>query len=164
MDRAAFCCGENLLDNFFTKHAGEQHENYWARVTVALYEDEIISFYWLSTQGYELEKLSESERQKFTDKVNFAPCVYVGMIGTKLGYDGQGVGRMMMLSAMVDTWEIAQKAGVYALTLEAISEQKAQMYERWKFTRFIPGQLEMYMPISTLRKALQEGGYIKVDI
>jgi GNAT superfamily N-acetyltransferase len=153
MDRAAFCCGEEELDIFFQKYACEHHDRYWARVTVAFYEGELVGFYWLVAQSRPLGSISAEDVEKL-DRIEFAPCIYLGMIGTLQTLQGNGIGKAMMLHAFDKTAEIAEHAGVYALTLEAINDEKAATYRRWGFTTFADGGMRMFIPLATIQAAL----------
>lgn len=154
MDRADFCCGEPELDAFFRDYAAEHHDNHLARVNVAFYDQELVGYYWLAAQSHASGRLSDEATGKL-ERIEFAPCIYLGMIGVLKKFQGHGIGRIMMLHAFERTLEIAELAGVYALTLEAINEDKAKTYQRWGFTRFIDGELLMYIPVSTIRAALE---------
>ena len=59
----------------------------------------------------------------------------------------------MMLHAMRQTLSIAERLGVYALTLEAINERRARQYERWGFGYCVEGARDMYIALPTIRKA-----------
>jgi hypothetical protein len=63
-----------------------------------------------------------------------------------------------MMHAFGRTLDVAEIVGVYALTLEAINEEKAKQYERWNFARFIQDELLMYIPVATIRKLLGRSG------
>ena len=61
----------------------------------------------------------------------------------------------MMVHAMRQTLAVAEIVGVYALTLDAIDEDMARRYNKWGFDYFEPGQLWMYIPLPTIRAAIQ---------
>jgi len=153
MDRAAFCCGEPELDNFFRNDAGDHHERYLARVMVALYEGELVGYYWLVAQSHASRKLSQGAIAKLA-RIEFAPCVYLGMIAVLDRMQGNGFGKALMLHAFSKTLEVAEHVGVYALTLEAINQDKANTYRRWGFMPFTEGELLMFIPLATIREAL----------
>ena len=46
--------------------------------------------------------------------------------------------------------------GVYALTLEAINEEKSRTYEKWNFIRFLDDELLMFIPLTTIRRVVRE--------
>lgn len=153
MDRAAFCCGEAELDDFFRDHAGDHHRSHLTRVYTAVYEGKIVGYYWLNAQSHLPKKLSEHAVTKL-ERIPFAPCVYLGMIATSKELQGNGIGKALMMHAFGRALDVAEIVGVYALTLEAIDEDKATQYARWGFTRFIEGELLMYIPVLTIRKLL----------
>jgi GNAT superfamily N-acetyltransferase len=78
------------------------------------------------------------------------------MIATLERLQGNGIGKVLMLHAFAQTLRVAEHAGVYALTLEAIDEEKAATYKRWGFERFIEGELLMYIPLATVRTVLSQ--------
>lgn len=153
MNRAAFCCGEPELDDFFRDFAGDHHQKYLARVTVALYRNELVGYYWLVAQSHASGRLSDEAIGKL-ERIEFAPCVYLGMIGIIERLQGQKIGKALMLHAFAKTLEVADHIGVYALTLEAINDEKAATYKRWGFTPFIEGERLMFIPLATIREAL----------
>jgi GNAT superfamily N-acetyltransferase len=153
MDRAAFCCGEDELDEFFKDGAADCHEQYAARVYVALYERAIVGYYWLVAQSLPLKNISESALAKL-ERVTFAPCIYLGMLAVDEQYQGNGIGKALMIHAFGRTIEVAEHVGVYALTLEAINQEKADTYKRWNFEYFVEDELWMYIPLTTIRAVL----------
>jgi hypothetical protein len=58
------------------------------------------------------------------------------------------------MHAFGQTLKVAERVGVYALTLEAIDESKAKTYAKRDFQRFVDGELLMYIPLATIRKVL----------
>jgi len=52
-------------------------------------------------------------------------------IATLERLQGNGIGKVLMLHAFTQTLRVAEYAGVHALTLEAIDEEKAATYKRW---------------------------------
>jgi GNAT superfamily N-acetyltransferase len=153
MDRAAFCCGNDELDGFFHDYAGDHHDKHLARVYVGIYEGEIVSYYWLVAQSHLPRKLSEEALGKLA-RIEFAPCIYLGMLGTQLEFQGKGTGKTMMLHAFAQILKVADQVGVYALTLEAVDKETAERYASWGFSYFIEGELLMFIPVSTIRQAL----------
>jgi GNAT superfamily N-acetyltransferase len=151
--RAAFCCGNTRIDNFFRNNSRKQHEAHRVRVYVAYYENEPIGYYYLVAATHPPEKVS-AEAIKDYGRVSATPCVYLGMIGVHESSQGNGVGKILMLHAMNKTLEVASLIGIYALTLTAIDEDTANRYERWGFTRFIDGELDMFIPLTTIREAI----------
>lgn len=157
--RAAFCCGNDRIDNFFRNNSRDQHTKNRVRVYVAYLEREPIGYYYLVAATHPPEAVSKEAEEKF-GRVKSTPCVYLGMIGVHGDCQENGVGKLLMLHAMQKTLEVANLIGIYALTLEAIDQKTAERYASWGFSPFIAGELAMYIPIKTIRTALQEADLI----
>lgn len=155
MDRAAFCCDEGELCEFFRINSLDHHEKYLARVYVATYESKVVGYYWLVAQSHENKKISKEALAKL-ERVAFAPCIYLGMLGVQWDFQNNKIGRALMAHALGQSLLVAEHVGVYALTLEAINQQKADTYKRWGFKYFIDGELLMYYPLATFRALLAE--------
>ena len=157
MSRAAFCCGETRIDNFFRNNARDHHARNKVRVYVADYESLPIGYYYLVAVTHNPEMISPEAFEKF-GRVKHAPCVYLGMLGVCEECQGNGVGKLLMLHAMRQTLKVADIVGLYALTLEAINEGMAERYEKWGFNRFASGRLEMFIALPTIRMLFSDGG------
>jgi len=105
------------------------------------------------------ETVSKEAIEKF-GRVNSTPCVYLGMIGVNGDHQGSGVGRLLMLHAMKKTLEVADLVGIYALTLTAIDQSTAERYKRWNFVPFSEGELDMFVPLTTIKQALTDAGIL----
>jgi GNAT superfamily N-acetyltransferase len=140
--------------NFFRNNAKDQHSRNRVRVYTAVFENKPIGYYYLVAKSDEPKSVSKEAIEKF-GRVQSTPCVYLGMIGVCLPYQGCGLGKLLMLHAMRQTLAVAEIVGLYALTLEAIDEPTAKIYERWDFKRFEDGGLQMYIPLSTIKALFQ---------
>jgi GNAT superfamily N-acetyltransferase len=157
--RAAFCCGNDRIDNFFRNNARKQHDVCRVRVHVGYIGEEPIGYYYLLASTHPPENVSAEAVEKF-GRVKSTPCVYLGMIGVLQECQGNGIGKILMLHAMQKTLEVAELIGIYALTLTAIDKQTADRYQRWGFIPFIEGELDLFIPLGTIRQALTEAGLL----
>ena len=167
MDRAAFSCGDETnpsneeLSVYFRQYADDHHRKGWVRVYVGIYRGEVVAYYWLSTQGADPNKLS-MESRKHMGRIEFASCVYLGMLATKSECQGNGIGPTMMIDAFRKALEAAKHVGIYAITLQAINKRTADKYaEDFDFRPFDDGtniteqseDIWMFLPLETARKA-----------
>ena len=150
MGRAAFCCGNKPIDNFFKNNSKTQHNQHRVRVYVASVNQEPIGYYYLVAKSSLPAEVCEEATIKF-GRVNSVPTIYLGMIGVDQKYQANGLGRFLMLHAMRQTLAVADLVGLYALTLDAIDEETACRYERWGFTRFVAGDLAMFIALQTIK-------------
>lgn len=172
LDRAAFSCGDEgvesnkELSNYFRSHAADHHIKGWVRVYVGTYEGKIISYYWLSTQSYDPKKMTREDADKL-GKIEFASCVYLGMLATQREYQGCGIGPTMMLHAFDQAIRANEYVGVYAITLQAVDRRTAEKYKSDFDFQYLDDEASlnadskniwMFLPLSTARKALKANG------
>jgi GNAT superfamily N-acetyltransferase len=168
MDRAAFSCGDESipackdLSAYFRDHAADHHGKGWVRVYVAVHNGKIVGYYWLSTQGANPNKLSPETRENM-GRIEFASCVYLGMLATQVEYHGSGIGPTMMVDAFRQALKVAEYVGVYDVTLQAVDKRTADKYrEDFDFQYFDDGtkvsddskDIWMFLPVPTIRGAL----------
>jgi hypothetical protein len=163
MSRAAFSCGNDELSDYFRRFAEEHHTKGWVRVYVGLYNDDIVAYYWLSTQGVDPTKLDQKTAEHM-GRIEFASCVYLGMLATQVEYHGNGIGPIMMIHAFRQALEVANLVGVYAITLQAVDKRTADKYAfDFDFCPFEDGteitdgseNIWMFLPLETARQAIE---------
>ena len=153
--RGGFCCGVITIDNFFKNNAKKDHKNYKVRVFIAVAEGEEcpVGFYSLCLTTYVPASVNGEAQAQF-ERVNAVPAVYLAMIGVREQYKGQGIGKQLMKDAFNRALNIAENAGTYALALDAYDESVAKYYEeKLGFSRFVEGNLKMFIPLSVLRSS-----------
>jgi ribosomal protein S18 acetylase RimI-like enzyme len=118
---------------------------------------DIVGFFYLCLTSYELGEIDDKADKKF-GYVAAVPAVYLGMIAVHNDYAGCGLGKMLMAHAMQITAEIAERAGTYALTLDALDERLVEYYKKFDFQTFKQGKngLEMFLPVRTIIAALHQ--------
>lgn len=158
-DRGVFDCGVPFIDRYIAKRCLDDHELYKARVYIARPDDAraVIGFYTLSLTSIRPNEASTEEaEEKFGSWA--IPLVYLGQIGVHGEYRGRKtIGPALMLHAFQQTLQIAELAGTFGLSLDAIDEKRAKWYEDIGFTRFdveTDGRIKMLCPLPTIRQAL----------
>lgn len=156
INRAAFSCGLDFIDNFFRNNARKHHDESRVKCYVALNGADVVGYYWLVASSKDPDKISDKAREKF-GRVGHAPCVYLGMIGVQLEHQGCGIGKRLMADALERTAAVADIVGVYALVLDAVDQEKADTYAAWGFEYFDAnvvlddGSIPMFIPINTIK-------------
>lgn len=155
--RRGFCCSVQKIQNYCRNNIHRQHDAYQVRAFVACDGDslEVIGFYYLCLTSFVIGKIDDPSDDKF-DRVKAVPAVYLGMIAVHDDYIGSGVGKMLMAHALHTTTEIADRAGTYALTLDALNEKLVEYYKKFDFQTFKQGEtgLEMFLPLKSIQAAI----------
>lgn len=148
-DRGAFCCGNDIIDQWCRERATTEHNKYRTRVFVGRAPDSqrVLGFYSLSVRSLAPKTLLG---------IGFGnrdiPGIYLAMLGVCERSSGTGIGGALMIDAFRRALRVAEEAGTYCLWLTAVDEAKAEWYSRKQFLRIEEG-LEMYLPLDTIRDA-----------
>ena len=156
--RGAFLCTNQTIQNYCRNNARRDNDAYKVRVYVACEEGslDVLGYHYLSLTSYKVGRLDDSADKKF-ERVDAVPAVYLGMIGVHDHVVRQGIGKLLMRDAMLRVVSIADLAGTYALTLDALDEELVAYYrDQFGFQSFKAGSgLEMFLPLLTIKAALQ---------
>lgn len=155
-DRTSFRCGQQLLDDWFRKQAGQEERRNIARVFVALDdESRVAGFYSLSAFTLEIDKVPEPLAKKLPryDKI---PAALIGRLARDEHYRGQGVGELLMADAFTRILTAAQGLAVYAIVVDAKDEAASNFYQSFGFTPFPNHPDRLFMLTSTAASAFSK--------
>ncbi len=157
--RGGFCCTVQKIENYCKNNIRRQHDAYQVRAYVACEAEslDVLGFYYLCLSSLKCGKLDDASDGKF-ERVDAVPVVYLGMIAVHREWARSGIGKMLMAHALKITSEIAERAGTYALTLDALDKDLVEYYKGFGFQPFKNGEtgLEMFLPIGTIMQAVAQ--------
>ena len=155
VNRGAFCCGEDRIDNYLKNTALQEHKKYKMRVFVGTKPTsfDVVGFYTLTFIVWKLDDALPEVVTKFKT-AGPVPAIYLAKLGVNKEDSGQGFGKLLMIDAFKRCVMIAEHAAIPTLTLEAIDEEKAAWYKKLGFVRFSPDSLRMVIPLATLRQVV----------
>ena len=151
-DRVSFDCGKKPL-NRYIREVARQNASRNLGVTQVVVQSpgalEIMGYFTLLTRTIESNILPEKRLPPGPIGV-----VLLGRLAVDLHYQGQGLGKRMLLRAMSETNAASQRIGIYALVLDAIDDEARSWYINLNFgfepVRDDPNRL--YTPISFIRQ------------
>ena len=119
---------------------------------------DVIGYYYLNLTSYRIGTIDDPADDKF-ERVKAIPAVYLGMIGVHSDCQRIGIGKLLMRDAMFRTIQIAELAGTYGLTLDALDQTLADYYSQFGFQVFKdPNKekdgIEMFLPLKTIQAAI----------
>jgi ribosomal protein S18 acetylase RimI-like enzyme len=159
--RGAFSCSVLKIQNYCRFNIHKQHDAYQVRAFVACDGDglDILGYYYLNLTSYQIGRIDDNADGKFK-RVDAVPAVYLGMIGVHNDCQGIGIGKMLMRDAMLRTVQIAENAGTYGLTLDALDDNLVGYYSQFGFQAFRDldkerDGIEMCLPLRTIQVAVE---------
>jgi ribosomal protein S18 acetylase RimI-like enzyme len=163
-DRSRFDCGIPEL-NFFLKATARQHSDKGISRTFVLSEQErsttILGYFTLTLCEVRMEHLPSAYTKNYPQ--HGLPAVRLARLAVSLKYQGKGYGGLLLAEAIHRTVLIAEQAGLIGLFVDAQNEQARTFYEKYGFI-LLPGhELQLFLPVETLRLAVRTADLKKSD-
>jgi GNAT superfamily N-acetyltransferase len=150
--RENFNCGETALDDFLCHLAGQQQRRGFGKTYVALADDEITVAGFITVSAGQLATDSLPPTMKLPRYP--VPVLRIGRLAVDTRFQGQGLGKALLKSALGLALELSEHIGLYAVVVEAKHEKAKTFYERLGFMACIDASFRLYLPLATLRRAL----------
>lgn len=79
------------------------------------------------------------------------PGILLGRLAVDSRYQGQGLGRRLLVDALRRAREVTSEIGALVVVVDALHEAAAQFYQGFGFERFEDTPLHLFLPISDIR-------------
>ena len=80
----------------------------------------------------------------------------MGRLAVAANRQRQGLGKLLLVAAMRKVVEVYESAGGIGLFVDAKDEAARAYYERFGFVPLPESALQLFLPLQTLRKALED--------
>jgi GNAT superfamily N-acetyltransferase len=150
-DRAAFSCGVEQLDRYFREQAGQERRKDVAAIFVLrlLDTDQVAGYYTLSATSIEPLSLPQGLIKRLP-RYPTLPALLVGRLAADRRFQGQGIGRMLLMSALARSLELREQLGAIGVVVDAKSDAARDFYEKYGFMRFLDDAYRLFLPMKTL--------------
>lgn len=160
-DRAAFACGVDRLDNYLKRNAKDQHRSDMVRTYVAVEAGACRVVGYLVLNAGELDASVLAVKPRNTPPHGKLPVVFLSRIAVDETSQGDGLGAMLVLHALIKTTVVADHVGCFGIMLDVFEDGGPSMVERrlswyadFGFQAFPSNPLRMFMPIGSVRAHL----------
>ena len=156
-DREGFDCGSEPLNVYF-RHTARQHtERGISRTFVLVAQDAkaptpVLGYFTLNICQIRAEQLPLELARKLPRDV---AGLKLGRLAIASNRQRQGFGQMLLVAAMKKVIEVFQSAGGIGLFVDAKDEAAKSYYERFGFVALPDSPLQLFLPLQTLRQALE---------
>jgi GNAT superfamily N-acetyltransferase len=150
-DRSSFTCGDDDLDRFFQRQAGQHQFNRLASVTYVAIEDETIAGFVTVCPG----TLTRGDLgPAFKNYPPFPlPVLLLARLGVSTTMRGQGVGELLLRHALTLAMGLTDTVGCVGVVVDAKADSLA-FYEKYGFTQITmapPGRYpRLFLSITAL--------------
>ena len=150
-NRSNFDCGKELLNNYLKNQAGQDVKRKLSACFV-LSEDEtntIQGFYTLSNNSIPFSSLPEQIHKKLPKSYTSVPTTLLGRLATDIKYQGQGIGKILLIDALKRSFDNSQVMGSFAVVVDPIDEDAEKFYKKYDFIK-LPDSGKMFIAMKTL--------------
>ena len=150
-DRKSFDCGKHPLNEFLQRQARQNADRNLGVTHVVVSapgDGRIMAYYTLVTRMIDRAIVPEKKLPQGPVGV-----VLLGRLAVDKEFQGQGLGKRMLLRALRQTEEAARNIGIYALVLDAIDEEARNWYGGldWGFHVLLDDRNHLFLPVGTIR-------------
>jgi GNAT superfamily N-acetyltransferase len=153
-ERAAFACGNALLDDFIKTKARKEQELGFSAVFIAVTEPNspaILGYYSLSSHSITVQGIPLDVRKKFP-RYPAIPTTLLGRLARRLESRGQGVGEFLLLDALSRALQSSENVGSYAVVVDAIDAAAISFYSKYGFLPTDERPDRLYLPIASIKR------------
>ncbi|MBM3752469.1 MAG: GNAT family N-acetyltransferase [Acidobacteria bacterium] len=129
-DATSFDSGESLLDDWLRRRALQNELTGASRTYVVRAGERIAGFYSLAVGALAHERAPGRVRRNMPDPI---PVLILGRLAVDKSFQGNGLGKGLLLDSILRTLQAAELAGVRALIVHAISASAERFYEAHGF-------------------------------
>ena len=151
-DRSSFDCGNETLNAWLEKRAGQWQRKGLARCYVAVRGDDsrVLGYYAISSHHVGHEALP-ADHAKGLPRID-VPVVLLGRLAVDKGVHGHGLGRLLLIDALRRAEHLADGLGIRAVKVDAIDETARRFYLRYGFTPLENDPNHLFLPMHVIRK------------
>lgn len=135
-----FSCGVDVVDDWLHRRARTARRAGTAVVYVSFHEGQLAGFYTLSSQSIDRSDVGGWLARNAPSQV---PVILLGMLGVDHRWQGEGLGRSLLIDAAQRAHRVAHTIGARALVVDPADDAARAFYARNGF-KSIPGCDRMF--------------------
>jgi GNAT superfamily N-acetyltransferase len=150
-DKKSFGCGKTSLDHYIHEQAGQDIRRKLAVCFILIDNDnKIKAYYTLSNGSIPSEGLPEDYRKKYPKSYNHIPVTLLGRLAVDRKYQGQGIGKLLLIDALKRSYEASLKSiGSMAVIIDVLDSEAEKFYLKFEFIR-LPDSAKMFLSMKTI--------------
>ncbi len=153
-DRQHFDCGEPVLDRYLREVAGQHARRDLARTFVLIEQAapaRILGYFTLTICTVDASNMPSDLARKLRHTL---PGVKLGRLAFDRSEHGKGYGTRLLMRSLAETVAIADRAGSYALFVDAKHDGVVPFYRAFGFIALPSQPLTLFMPTASIRKLI----------
>jgi len=155
-DRAAFSCGNQQLDSYLQRQAGQDMKKR-AAVPFVITPDHntIAGFYTLSQYAMDLGELPE-EISKKMPRYPMVSTTLLGRLAVSERFRGQRLRERLLMDALHRALQSSKQIASAAVVVDAKDDQAAAFYRKYGFMDLPKIERRLFLPMGTIAQLFPE--------
>jgi GNAT superfamily N-acetyltransferase len=114
----------------------------------------VVGYYTISTSRVDFDNVPDDLRRQYPQIP--ISVVLLGRLAVDKAFQGQGVGKTLLVKALRQAAELSNAIGIAAVEVPALDDQARAFYLKYGFTALSDDQKHLYLPIRTVKKLLEQ--------
>ncbi|OGQ51648.1 MAG: GNAT family N-acetyltransferase [Deltaproteobacteria bacterium RIFCSPLOWO2_02_56_12] len=151
-DRAAFSCGNEILDHYLKELAGQDARRRVAAPFIVVAKtapQTILGYYTLSSFGIDLAELPADVVRKLPT-YPVVPAALLGRLAVDRRQQGQGLGEFLLIDALRRAFVQSSQIAAFAVVVDAIDEKAIGFYKHFDFLPLPDRPNRLFLPMKTI--------------
>lgn len=147
-----FSCGNELLDRWLIRYAGQNERRDGARTFVTTAGHAVSGYYTLLAGQLEHDDATPQTRKGLSRSFPI-PVAILARLAVDANRQGRGLGTALLDDALVRVCRAAEQVAVRAVVVHAVDENAAAFYERFGFQSLSATPRTLMVTLAALRAA-----------
>lgn len=147
-DRGSFDCGEQALDEYLRRYAGQHDRKGLGRTYVAVERGgtAVKGYYTISSGAVSFEIVPEKLPR------HPVPVVLLGHLAVDRAAQGHGLDAMLLIHALKRAGGVSEQLGVHAVAIDALNDPASAFYLKYGFSELSDDRLHLFLSIKKIRQ------------
>jgi predicted GNAT family N-acyltransferase len=154
--RSEFSCGKEMLDNYLHKQANQDIKRKLSACFVVIDKatDLIKGYYTLANNSIPQEIILSKIQKKLPTSYKSIPATLLGRLAVDSRFQGQGVGKLLLIDALKRSYEISKTIGSFAVVVDPFDQDAEDFYVKYGFIK-LPDSGKMFLPMKTINQLFE---------
>lgn len=157
-DVTGFSCGNEPLDRWLVRYAGQNQRRDAARSFVAVKDDGRVYGYYTLVAGQLEHHQATAETSKGLSGRFPIPVAILARLAVDISQQGHGVGTALLNDALERVVRASEQVAVRAVVVHAVDDNASAFYKRFGFRAFTCRPRTLMVTLAALRTAGYPGG------
>jgi predicted GNAT family N-acyltransferase len=154
--KSEFSCGNEVLDDYLHKQANQDIKRKLSACFVLNDKETnlIKGYYTLSNNSIPQESTPIQIQKKLPKSYKSIPTTLLGRLAVDSRFQGQGVGKLLLIDALKRSYEISKTIGSFAVVVDPIDKGAENFYAKYGFIK-LPDSEKMFLPMRTINQLFE---------